>query len=91
MILEGEGLIVELVKQDEAVPVGTVVPGGKGAVYIHGIFKVGVIVNDFEATLEMLKARQVTIAFGPFPARDGQWANVIVKDNAGNYIQFFGK
>ena len=42
------------------------------------------IVDDFEKTVAMLKARQVEIAFGPFP-------NVIVKDNAGNLIQFFGK
>jgi hypothetical protein len=38
----------------------------------------------------MLEARDVEIAFGPYPARADQRANVIVKDNAGNLIQFFG-
>jgi hypothetical protein len=28
--------------------------------------------------------------FGPYPARPGQRANVIVRDNAGNLIQCFG-
>jgi len=41
--------------------------------------------------LEVLRARWVDIAMGPFPARGGQRANVIVRDNAGNLIQLFGK
>jgi hypothetical protein len=28
---------------------------------------------------------------GPFPAHDGQRANVIIRDNAGNYLQLFAK
>ena len=64
--------------------------GREGALYIHVIFKVGVIVSDFEKTLSTLKERGADIAFGPFPARPGQRANVIVRDNAGNLIQFFG-
>jgi len=51
---------------------------------------VGVIASDFEKTLSTLKERGADIAFGPFPARPGQRANVIVRDNAGNLIQFFG-
>lgn len=47
----------------------------------------GVIVSDFEKTLSTLKERGADIAFGPFPARPGQRANVIVRDNAGNLIQ----
>ena len=33
----------------------------------------------------------MSIAFGPFPARPNQRANMIVKDNAGNLIQIFGR
>jgi hypothetical protein len=51
----------------------------------------GVIVDDFDKTLAMLKARNVEIAMGPFPAKGNQRANIIVKDNAGNLIQFFGR
>ena len=28
--------------------------------------------------------------FGPFPAKDGQGANAILRDNVGNMIQVFG-
>jgi len=80
-VLEGGGLIVELVEQG----------GGSGsAPPTKGLFKAGVIVDDFDEVMKLLKARDVDIAFGPFPARAGQRANVIIRDNAGNLIQLFG-
>jgi catechol 2,3-dioxygenase-like lactoylglutathione lyase family enzyme len=90
-VLEGDGLIVELIQHDGAQPLSTLAPGVHERLLVQGVFKVGVIVSDFEKTLAMLKAREVEIAFGPYPARSGQRANVIVKDNAGNLIQFFGR
>jgi hypothetical protein len=39
----------------------------------------------------MLRARRAEIVIGPFPARNSQPADLIVKDNAGNLIQFFVK
>ena len=90
-VLEGGGLIVELIAHDDARPLANAAPGAAGALFVHGIFKVGVMVEDYEKLLEVLRARQVDIAMGPFPARGGQRANVIVRDNAGNLIQFFGK
>ena len=84
-MLVGGGLIVELIQHDDASP------AAKDSLFIHGIFKAGVIVDDFEKTVAMLNARHVEIAFGPYPKRADQRANVIVKDNAGNLIQFFGK
>ena len=89
-VLEGDGLIVELIQHDAAKPLNSAAPNVKDPLYVHGIFKVGVIVSDFEKTLSTLKARNVEIAFGPYPARPGQRANVIVRDNAGNLIQLFG-
>jgi catechol 2,3-dioxygenase-like lactoylglutathione lyase family enzyme len=88
-VLEGGGLIVELIQHDDAIPMNQAL-GAKPSRLIHGISKVGVVVNDFDGTLATLKARGVEIFLGPFPARNGQRANVIVKDNGGNLIQFFG-
>jgi catechol 2,3-dioxygenase-like lactoylglutathione lyase family enzyme len=84
-ILECGGLIVELIQHDDATP------AEKDNLLVHGLFKAGVIVDDFDKTVAALKARYVEIAFGPYPKRANQRANVIVKDNAGNLIQFFGK
>jgi len=90
-VLEGDGLIVELIQNDDAMPLSRAAPAMANNILVHGIFKVGVIVPDFDRTLATLRARQVEIAYGPFPARPDQRANVIVRDNAGNLIQFFGK
>ena len=88
MVLEGGGLTVELIQHDEAL--SKLTPQVDDSVKIHGFFKAGVIVEDFDATLATLKSRGVTIAYGPFAAKEGRRANVIVSDNAGNLIQFFG-
>ena len=84
-ILSGGGLIVELVHNDNATP-----RAGDPVLNV-GIFKVGLIVDSLDKTVARLRARQVVTAFGPFPARPGAMANVIVRDNAGNLIQFFGR
>ena len=81
-VLEGGGLIVELIRDPGAQP-----PGAAR----QGIFKAGFLVKDFEKTVEELRARNVDIAFGPFPASTTQRANLILRDNAGNLIQIFGE
>jgi catechol 2,3-dioxygenase-like lactoylglutathione lyase family enzyme len=87
IVLEGDvggtKLIVELIQRDDA--------QAPSKASTHGIFKAGVIVEDFDRMLAALKARQLEIAYGPYPARANQRANVIVRDNAGNLLQFFGK
>jgi len=91
IILEGDGLIVELVELDRAVPLARAAPAVTGAPFVHGIFKAGIIIDDFDAAVAVLRSRGVEFAFGPFPARNDQRANVIVRDNAGNLIQIFGR
>jgi catechol 2,3-dioxygenase-like lactoylglutathione lyase family enzyme len=91
IILEGGGLIVELIQQSSARPMSVAAPGVRATYDIHGIFKAGLIVEDFDRTLAALRQRGVTIAIGPFAKSATQPANVIIRDNAGNYIQFFGR
>jgi len=89
-VLEGPGLIVELIQNDDAVPLPRAASGVSAPELVHGIFKVGILVDDFDRTVAMLKARGVEPAYGPYPARKDQRANVIVRDNSGNLIQLFG-
>ena len=91
IILEGGGLIVELLQHNAAKPLRTIAPDVRENYKVHGFFKSGLIVEDFDRTLAALRARGVEIAMGPFPKSAKQRANVIVRDNAGNLIQFFGK
>ena len=89
-VLEGGGLIVELLERDDAIPLAKAAPSITANHQVHGLFKAGVIVDDFEKTVATLRRRGVELAFGPFPASSTQRSNVIVRDNAGNLIQFFG-
>jgi catechol 2,3-dioxygenase-like lactoylglutathione lyase family enzyme len=91
VVLQGSGLTIELVRHDDARPVGTIASPTRDALAVHGIFKVGVTVDDFDAALAALRGRGVEIAMGPWPKRADQPANVIIRDNAGNLIQIFGK
>jgi len=85
VVLEGGGLAVELVKHDDAMPPSKEPP------LTHGFMKAGLVVDDLDKTLANLKARGVPIFLGPFPARGTIKSNAIIKDNAGNLIQFFGR
>jgi catechol 2,3-dioxygenase-like lactoylglutathione lyase family enzyme len=84
-VLEGGRLTVELIQHDDATP------AGRAPELVRGIFKSGIVVDDLEVVLAQLKARGVPIAFGPFPARGNIRSNLIIRDNEGNLIQFFGK
>ena len=90
-ILEGGGLIVELLQHNGAQSLATAAPNVRENYRIHGIFKAGLIVDDFDRTISTLRSRGVQIAYGPFPKSATQRANAIIRDNAGNLIQFFGK
>src|SRR5687768_2063045 len=90
-VLQGGGLTVELVQHDEAAPLRKFLPEPRGALFVHGIFKVGVTVDDFDATIAAIRSRGIPIAIGPFPKRPDQPANATIRDNAGNYIQIFGQ
>ena len=84
-VLEGGGLTVELIRDPAARPPSVARPE-----LTHGVFKAGFVVKDFDRAVEELRARGVTIAFGPFPATEQQRANILIRDHAGNLIQIFG-
>jgi len=85
VVLEGNGLTVELIRH------GGSKPRTGDPVLAQGFVKAGVIVDDFDGTLAMLRTKRVQIAYGPYPAKAGQRANVIIRDVDGNLIQFFGR
>jgi catechol 2,3-dioxygenase-like lactoylglutathione lyase family enzyme len=90
-VLEGGGLIVELIQHDDAAPLSRGEPRVRDrTLVVHGLVKAGVIVADFDASVEALRRRGVQIRYGPYPPRDGQRANVIIEDDGGNLIQIFG-
>ena len=85
IVLSGNGLTVELLRHDDAMNLG------KDPLLAHGFVKAGLVVEHLDETLTELKARDVQIAYGPYPAKAKTMANFIIRDNASNLIQFFGK
>ena len=85
VVLEGNGLTVELIRHTGSKP------RTGDLVLTQGFVKAGVVVDDFDGTLAMLRTKGVQIAYGPYPAKVGQRANVIIRDMDGNLIQFFGR
>ena len=52
--------------------------------------KAGLLVNDFDGAVAALRARGVEIIMGPYPPRETVRANLIFKDDSGNYVQVIG-
>ena len=90
-VLQGNGLAVELIWLADAAPLSKVAPQLKGAQDVHGILKSGVFVDDLDATLKELKARNVTMAFETFYDKSMDCRMFAIRDNNGNILQFFGK
>jgi catechol 2,3-dioxygenase-like lactoylglutathione lyase family enzyme len=90
-VLEGPGLVVELLQVDQARPFSGSGTGEPGRETVHGLFKAGALVEDFDRTVALLRSRGVEIVVGPFPARESQRANLIFRDNAGNLIQLLAR
>ena len=70
-LLEGDGVLVELVHVPSAEPFAVATPRAKAVEYVHGLFKAGVMVDDFDGLLAGLRERRVATAYGPFPPRGG--------------------
>lgn len=89
MALAGGGMMVELIERADSAPLSKIAPQSADETKVHGVFKAGVIVDNWDRLIASLKERGVPIAIGPFPATAQQRANLIIRDKDGNYIQFF--
>ena len=90
-VLRGKGIAVELIWLADAAPLSTVAPQLKGPQDIYGILKAGFFVDDLDAALKELKARNVTMAFEMFYDKALDCRMFAIRDNNGNILQFFGK
>jgi len=90
-ILQTDGALIEMIQHRDAKPMSVVAPTVKAAHQIHGIFKIGMLVDDLDAVYKSLKDKQVAIAYDLMPAKDVPLRSFAVRDGEGNLIQFFGK
>lgn len=90
-ILEGNGVLVELIQHAKAGDRKVLAPEATEAHLIHGIFKAGLIVDDLDHLYAGLKQRGAVIAYDIMPAGNVPMRSFIVRDPEGNLVQFFGK
>ena len=90
IILDRDGVVLELIHHKQAVNGSTLMKGYK-TYLVYGIFKIGFVVQDADHTMQRLKANGVPIANGPYTDEGMHMRTFMVRDNEGNYIQFFSK
>ncbi len=90
-ILQSDGAIIEMIQHRDAKPMSVAAPSVKGAHQIHGIFKIGMLVEDIDGLYRCLKEKQVAVAYELMPAKDVPLRSFSVRDGEGNLVQFFGK
>lgn len=91
IILETDGVLLELIHHKRAVAPRALIKEYKGAYQIHGIFKVGLLVQDADHTLQRLKANGIPIANGPYTDEELHMRSFFIRDNDGNIIQFLSR
>jgi hypothetical protein len=90
-ILQTDGALIELIQHRDAKPMSVAAPSIKESHLMHGIFKIGMLVDDLDAVYQSIKERKVTIAYEIMPAKDVPMRSFIIRDGEGNLVQFFGK
>jgi Glyoxalase/Bleomycin resistance protein/Dioxygenase superfamily len=88
-LLQGGGLIVELVEHSEAFDLETRLPELRKRYLAHGLFKVGFFVSDLDATVERLKSRGATFKGKLFTDEVLGARSILLLDNSQNIIQLF--
>jgi len=90
-LLRYDDNIVELIQNPEARPLAEAVPGIKDPFEVHGIFKIGFTVRNFDDVFADLKQRGVKVEFNITQLNDLRLRAFGIRDIDGNLIQFFGK
>ena len=91
IILETDGVLLELIHHKRATSARSLIKGYKGAYQIYGVFKIGLLVQDADHTLQRLQANGVQIANGPYTDDGLHMRSFFIRDNEGNIIQFLSR
>lgn len=90
-ILAAEHLTVEILQHGDARPLSALKPDVEKSYLLHGIFKVGLQVSDFDGALARLRATGVELVGEPIDDLEGGVRFVLFRDVAGNLLQLFGE
>jgi predicted enzyme related to lactoylglutathione lyase len=88
-VLQGDGLVVELVEHSAAFKLETRLPELQKRYLAHGFFKVGFFVPDLDGTVERLKQRGAHFKGTAFTDDVLGARSILLLDNSDNVIQLF--
>ena len=89
-ILEGGGLVLELLQHSQAISIKKYVPDFNQGFLLQGIFKVGFFTDDLAGWAQRLEDKQVVFVVPSTTDAAGRQF-FIVQDNNGNLLQFFAQ
>jgi len=88
-LLQSEDAVLEAVSIPTAVPRGQLTPPIERDFHLHGVFKVGMFVDDLDARVSTLRSQGVEFVSEIYHDPNLDARSVIVKDNSGISIQLF--
>lgn len=88
-LLDRDGAFLELVEDATARPPAEVDPALERRFRVHGVFKVGFLVDDLDHIRERLVELDVPLRGDPFTEPDGSMRSLQIEDPDGNVIQLF--
>lgn len=89
--LGGEGILLELLELDKALPRKDILKGYADRTYMTGLFKTGFAVTDFEKWMKHLTDNKVSFVGKVVTDQNLGKKMIIVKDPDDNLVQFFEK
>lgn len=90
-ILESDFYLVELSQHKTGQSLKEAAPQIERDYLLHGFFKVGFYVKDFEAAINFLKENNVQFFGRIIEDEKHRIKFTLIKDNSGNILQVFGK
>lgn len=89
-ILGNDHFLIELIRHRDAKPLAQWSPEATRTYLAHGIFKVGIYVDDFERALEHLRKEQVDFAGEVRDDARYGLRFILFRDPDGNFLQLYG-
>lgn len=88
-LLQGDGVIVELIEHGDAVTLEEPLPSADRRYLVHGLFKAGFFVADLDATVTRLRERGARFRGEVFQDAVLGARSILLLDNSGNVLQLF--
>lgn len=89
ILLRRPGVLLEIAGFNEARARDSLSPALESYL-VHGIFKIGFIVADLDASFANAESAAMDIFF-PVVKADDDWRSFAIRDPEGNIVQFFGR